>query len=316
MRTRLALLLSLCVLSPAALACTPQPLTAEPAGDTVRRNLCYGEATWNEPTLEGEPLLEQVFDYFPLAGATPAPLVIWAHPNGKTKWLKPGSEAYLALVQQAHDQGFAFVSLEFRHPVSNEDIVPVPHRDIAQAIQFIRANAEALGVDPDNLFLVGQSRGSLGLWTALQNDMADPGSDDQLLQQSTRVNAVFAYQGQTTYDGREFADLFLIEADRRAAKAKWKKDHPQYALFGSAIRSVGDDDPPVLLRYAHPFVGRPLSAREMARQDSLHYPDMGPALCAAYAQAFGDNRHCSAQDNVPAGQAFDGYAQFFRQYLR
>lgn len=315
MAMRLFSLIVACICCPAALACTPQPLDVAP-DDAVRRNLCYGAATWNEPTLEGEPLLEQVFDYFPLPDGSAAPLVIWAHPNGKTKWLKAGNENYQALVQQAHDQGFAFVSLEFRHPVSNENIVPAPHRDIAQAIQFIRANATALNIDPDNLFLVGQSRGSLGLWTALQNDMADPDSTDAVLQQSTRVNAVFAYQGQTTYDGREFADLFLVEGARRAAKAKWKRDHAQYALFGSAIKSVSDDDPPVMLRYAEPFVGRLLSAAEMAAHDPLHYPDMGPALCAAYALAFGDDQHCSAEDNVPTGQAFDGYAQFFQQHLR
>jgi hypothetical protein len=312
---RLALLLSTCILSSAAFACTPQPLSAAPE-EAVRRNLCYGSATWNEPTLDGHPLLEQVFDYFPLPGGSSAPLVIWAHPNGKTKWLKAGNESYAALVQQAHDQGFAFASLEFRHPVTNEDIVPAPHRDIAQAIQFIRANSTALDIDADNLFLVGQSRGSLGLWTALQNDMADPNSDDAVLRQSTRVNAVFAFQGQTTYDGREFADLFLVEGARRAAKAKWKRDHEQYALFGSAIKSVSDDDPPAMLRYAEPFVDRLLSAAEMVAHDPLHYPDMGSALCTAYAQAFDDNQHCSAEDNVPAGQAFDGYAQFFRQHLR
>lgn len=315
MAIRLSSLLATCLFCPVALACTPVPLEA-PLDDVVQRNLCYGDATWNEPTLEGEPLLQQVFDYFPLAGGSSAPLVIWAHPNGKTKWLKAGNENYQALVQQAHDQGFAFVSLEFRHPVSNENIVPAPHHDIAQAIQFIRANAEALNIDPNNLFLLGQSRGSLGLWTALQNDMAAPNSTDAVLQQSTRVNAVFAYQGQTTYDGREFADLFLIEADRPAAKARWKAAHPQYALFGSAIKSVGDDDPPVMLRYAKPFVNRLLTAQQMAASDPLHYPDMGPALCAAYAQAFGDDQHCSAEDNVPLDQAFDGYAQFFRQYLR
>ena len=312
---RLALLLSTCILSSAALACTPQPLDSTPA-DTVWRNLCYGSATWNEPTLDGNPLLEQVFDYFPLPGGSSAPLIIWAHPNGKTKWLKAGNESYEALVQQAHDQGFAFVSLEFRHPVTNDDIVPAPHQDIAQAIQFIRANATALDIDPDNLFLVGQSRGSLGLWTALQSDMADPNSDHAVQQQSTRVNAVFAYQGQTTYDGREFADLFLVEGARRAAKAKWKRDHEQYALFGSAIKSVSDDDPPAMLRYAEPFVGRLLSAAEMAAHDPLHYPDMGPALCDAYAQAFDDEQHCSAEDGVPLERAFDGYAQFFRQHLR
>jgi hypothetical protein len=312
-------LLSSATLGLNAQACTPAAMTSLPY-QTVYKDLCYGSSTWTESLGGGHPTLEQNFDYYPVEASTkPVPLVIWGHPNGQTKDIDPNGTLYAALVQAARDQGFAFASIEFRHPVVNEDIVPAPHLDVARALQFIRANSVAMNIDPANVFLVGQSRGTLGLWTALQKDMARPKSRDPVARQSSRVNAVFGYQAQTTYDGREFANLFINAADRALVKTNWKLQHPQYALFGSAIRSVNagvDADPPVILRYENPFVGHTISADEMAASDTLHYPDMGPALCAAYARAFGDDAHCQTVDNVKFVDAFTGYIDFFKLHLK
>lgn len=320
----------LCLLSFAGVAhaqnaCVPAPLAPGAQG----ADLCYGAEVWREPTLGGR-WLQQSFDFYrapPVADGLPAPLIIWAHPNGTSKQLTPGKMTYEALVRPALAAGFSFASIEFRHPVTNEreaaspDDPGVPHRDLARALQFIRANAVALGIDRRNVFFVGGSRGTLTLWTALQDDMADPDSADPVARQSTRVNAVFGVNAQTTYDGVEFADLFIVEGDREIAQEAWRQEHEKYAQFGSALRSVSGEfpaDPPVMLRYDQPFVREQVTLEALEAMVEVHYPDYGLALCAAYARA-GIAERCSADADprfASAAAAYEGYVDFFRQHLR
>jgi hypothetical protein len=317
----ISLLLCVCATAQAQSGCMPVALTPQ----TPTKDICYGTAAWREPTL-GEVWLQQRFDFYPAPGAsetTPAPLIVWAHPNGSSKSIAPGSGADNVLLKPALAAGFAFASVEFRHPVVNENEADspsnsgVPHHDLARALQFIRANAGALGIDRRNVFVVGGSRGTLSLWTVLQNDMAIPTSADPVARQSTRANAVFAYNAQTTYDGREFADLFLVEAERPAFKAAWQAQHPKYAQFGSAIQSASADDPPVMLRYDQAFVGRLVTQQELAGVDSVHYPDYGLAICAAYRIA-GIGTRCTveADPRFDGAAGYAGYVEFFRQHLR
>lgn len=310
-----------CATAQAQSACTPVALTPETPG----KDICYGTATWREPTLGGV-WLQQRFDFYRAPGAsdtTPAPLIVWAHPNGGTKSIVPGSGPDNVLLKPALAAGFSFASVEFRHPVVNENEADsptnpgVPHHDLARALQFIRANASVLGIDRRNVFVVGGSRGTLSLWTVLQDDMAIPTSPDPVARQSTRANAVFAYNAQTTYDGREFADLFLVEAERPAFKAAWQAQHPKYAQFGSSIQSASADDPPVMLRYDQAFIGRLVTAEELAAVDSVHYPDYGLAICAAYRIA-GIGTRCTVEGDprFEGAAGYDGYVAFFLQHLR
>lgn len=321
-RMRGALMALLLLASAAAQAqsgCTPVPLPQGAQGT----DLCYGTAAWREPSLGGR-WLQQSFDFYRAPGTQPAPLIIWAHPNGSSKTIEPGSLRYSVLVAPALAAGFSFASIEFRHPVVNSaeadsPLAPgVPHRDIARALQFIRANAQALGIDRRNVFLVGGSRGTLGLWTALQDDMADPYATDPVLRQSTRVNAVFAFNAQTTYDGLEFADLFLLPPDDAIHKAAWMLEHPKYAQYGSSVRGVSADDPPVLLRYDQAFIGRKVTLQELESIDETHYPDFGLALCDAYRNA-GVAAKCTAVGGAQYNDmrvGYGGYVDFFRLHLR
>ncbi len=308
-----------------AQGCTPVPLSK----DHPTKDLCYGKESWIEPGLNGGPRI-QAFDFYAAPGDGARPLVIWAHPNEKTKAIPVGSDLYQALVELALDAGFSFASIEFRHPVVNADLADsatnpgVPHYDVARALQFIRANADALGIDPRNVFFVGKSRGALALWTALQDDMADPYSHDPVARQSTRVNAVFGYNMQTTYRGSEFADLFIVPGDRAEFNAIFEAENPKYLQYGSAIASVNASglypDPPVMLRYGGAIVPRQLTVEEMFAQDEIHYPNFGPALCQAYLRAFGNPGRCSyVADPRLEGDAkasFEGYIDFFKTYLR
>jgi len=305
-------------------ACKPVALAPGAQGP----NLCYGKETWQEPTLQGA-WVKQDFDFYRAPSSEPAPLIIWAHPNGMSKALPATSPMYQALVVPALRAGYSFASIEFRHPVVNENLPNsatdpgVPHEDLARALQFIRANADALGIDKRNVFFVGQSRGTLAVWTALQDDMARPKSNDPVARESTRVNAVYGVQAQTTYDGTEFAKLFIVpgENDRKAFIADFQAEHPKYAQFGSAIRSVtagADPDPPVRLIYDAPVIPQQITYAQLQQLDAIHYPDFGPALCQAYVVAFGNSARCtydaSTRYKDDPVAAFAGYVAFFDHY--
>ncbi|MDE2593152.1 MAG: hypothetical protein KGL57_02850 [Burkholderiales bacterium] len=302
--------------------CTPIVLPTPTSG----KDICYGTASWLEPTLSNKKLTQR-FDFYPAASNKPTPLIIWAHPNEMSKALPTSGAMYKALVSPALAAGFSFASLEFRHPVVNESEASsnngvVPHLDVARALQYIRANAQALNIDPANVFFVGQSRGTLALWTALQDDMADPNSSDPVARQSTRVNAVFGVNAQTTYDGLEFDSLFLVPRDRPQADADFIAQHPYYQQFGSAIKSVNAGllpDPAVKLRYDSKPIKHLLTYDEMLQLDYIHYADFGLALCNAYLNAFGDTSRClneastSFADNPAA--AYANYVDFFKKRL-
>jgi hypothetical protein len=173
------------------------------AGASVYPAICVSQepktVTWSEarPNWKiGESrdidLIRRVFFYKPEhSNRLILPLIIWSHPNGSTEVIDdPVSTTATRVAQPAIDHGFAFMSLQFRHPTASQTwyLAPKapmtqsengksppkgamhPSTDIAATVQWARLNADKLGIDPTNIFLVGQSRGSLSVLTALMVD--------------------------------------------------------------------------------------------------------------------------------------------------
>ncbi len=227
------------------------------------------------------------------------PLIIWSHPNGSSEVLSP-TEA-LKLAQPAIEHGYAFMSLQFRHPTASQawyaaPPAPLPQTgngnspppgtilpatDIAAAVQFARLHAGTLGIDPLNIFLVGQSRGSLSVLTALAADQKKTvlnAGDELYLAQSSAPRAVFAAQAQTTYVSSEIETTFLKNyastqvTNQILAKNVQFPDCREFTTSGrfdyrchydhavqfvdntigtpvSAIQEMGKTEPPIWLRY-------------------------------------------------------------------
>ena len=354
LRAALALLgCGLCMAASPALAAGCTPLSpAEPlAGHLVdlgnglvsAQDLCYAAgAHWREadPHNAGQNVtLYQRFDYYrprqaPLTQSVP--LVIWAHPNGQTEALN--LTRMEQLVGPAARAGFAFMSIEFRHPVGSQMAatdpptppkLDVPHTDIARAVQWARSRAQQLGIDASNIFLIGQSRGSLGVLTALMPDQQDASSGTDYLRFSSRVNAVFATQAQTTYEHAQVRDTFIVASD-------WPRfDDPLlgYPFFhhpGSALDEVSEDDPPVMLRYERaPTDAQRVVPLHMANADGsctpdpkvpggcfdVHHPNFGLALRLAFDQHPPIADNLVVQYEVPSTHFFDGYICFFARHL-
>lgn len=266
------------------------------------RNIDWGSATWY--SVDIGKVLKQDLDFFPapLDPNGPRPLIIYAHAATATKYISVDrGSLYPVLVQQARASGFSVASIEYRHPVKEDYIEPAPHDDIAEATRWLRAHASELDVDTRNVFYLGHSRGTLALWTALHY-RNDP---------EVRVNAVYGYNAQASYRGSEMAEQFLIPEDRASFTATYEAQHPQYPLFGSALADSSSDMPAVLLRYQKPFFRRLVPAELFTE----HHPDFGLALCGRPLMRT-SRATCTAVDNTAIDHAYDGFVEFFQQYLQ
>jgi hypothetical protein len=268
-------------------------------------NLCYGNSAldWREkrygspvtdPFVPDNVRLDRRFEMYRPGAPTElrqkVPLVIYAHPNGASErmagldGLAP-TEYFEKRVLQAVNNGFAFMSVQFRHPRASLPDLPggpppsepfaIPNTDIATAVQWARSRADGLGIDAENIFLLGQSRGSLTVLTALMDDQRStaPGLPDYR-RESSKPRAVFGVQAQTSYRHDQLRDLFAMRYASTAASAEiWNlkpqfsecfiggkgslfdyhchfdKADPTFAISGSALMALDRGDPPIWLRY-------------------------------------------------------------------
>jgi acetyl esterase/lipase len=133
------------------------------------------------------------------------PLVIHLHGGGFTQGDKSGVwEADEAgAVAELLEQGIAVASMNYSllEPTDPDGVLK-PLTDAARCLQFMRYHGPAtFGIDPDLVALRGGSAGAgTAMWLAVHDDLAEPGSDDPILRQSTKPLAVVAHETQATYD--------------------------------------------------------------------------------------------------------------------
>lgn len=301
--------------------CTPIAAAPsfEPFSDTLggvpftwwhAEDVCYADGIgWIESVHDNQaPFYARVqrFDFWlpSLQSAAPRPLVVYAHPQLSTEDIgrdRDGalSSTLLHVLAPAMQAGYALATLEFRHPGASVvddggSRPPVPNTDIAQAVQFLRHHAQQLGIDADNVFLAGQSRGSLAILTGLMPNLRQWDAVG-FRSQSSAVNAVFAYQAQTDYRSDEVAQKFVLPEDR----ARLLAEAPHMAADpGSAIARARLAQRLVPLRLAYDEEPADRSAITLQCYEStrteeqecagrpvfdIHDANFGVALSLAYA---------------------------------
>ena len=182
------------------------------------------------------------------------------------------------LLRQCLDSGISAVAITYR--LSGEAKAPAQFHDAARAIQFIRFKAKEWNLDPTRIAATGGSAGAgLSLWLGFHNDLADPGNEDPVLRESTRLTCMTVFSGQTSYDPRFIRDLFpgtnvyqigalaqLFDMDPNNLE---QLPEEKYKLFEecSPINHLKKDDPPAQLSY-----GMSMDAAD------IHSPRFGKAL--------------------------------------
>jgi len=220
------------------------------------------------------PAAEQILDVWLAEGRGPAPLVVCFHSGA---WLggDPAEVGIMGL-EDFLKAGISVASVDFRTITAArksgiEPPVKWPMDDAARALQFIRSKATQWRVDKTRIGAEGRSSGgTMALWLALHDEMADARSSDPVARESTRVLCAGTVDAQTTldpaqmqkwipnasYGGHAFGffgppgtderrsptadfDAFLAARDRIVP---WIHEYSPVAL-------VSRDDPPLYLYY-------------------------------------------------------------------
>jgi acetyl esterase/lipase len=126
--------------------------TTDTTGEAPRRDLT--------PVLADQPYTTpatdtQVLDLWVPADATgPVPVVVFVHGGG---WVEGDKDQVRSKLPALLDAGFAVASVDYR--LAEQAIFPAAVRDAKAAIRWLRANADANGLDPDAIAVWGESAG-------------------------------------------------------------------------------------------------------------------------------------------------------------
>ena len=214
-----------------------------------------------EPDVKDEkygPHERNVLDLWKAKADSPTPLVVFIHGGGflvgHKEYVKPD------LIRRCRENGISVAAINYRY--SSQAPFPAPFHDSARAIQYLRSRAKEWNLDPARFGATGGSAGGgMSLWLGFHDDLADPRSDDPVLRQSTRLQAVVAVAAQASYDPRWIRDHIGGRAHEHGAIAKLyglppdeaDSDHA-HRLYEEAapIHHLSRDDPPVYLTYEGP----------------------------------------------------------------
>ncbi len=240
-------------------------------------NLCYGQA--KKPPERPVPTKADVvyssahprckLDFWQATSDNPAPLVILIHGGGWTSGDKTGYGTNA--IQPYLKNGISVAAINYRL-IQNameqkvEPPVKAPLHDAARAVQFLRSKAKEWNLDPKRFGAHGSSAGACTiLWLACHDDLADPKSNDPVLRESTRLQAVAVNGAQTSLDPEQLKEwipnaiygghAFGFKkpggtrpqefADALANRSKilpWIKEY-------SPIELLSSDDPSMFLEY-------------------------------------------------------------------
>jgi acetyl esterase/lipase len=227
------------------------------------------------------PHERNVMDVWLAKSDRPTPVLVSIHGGGFAKGDKRVSPE---LLRRCLDSGISVAAVTYRF--SSQAIAPAPFLDSARAIQFIRHKAGEWHLDPTKVAATGSSAGAgISLWLGFHDDLADPGGDDPVSRQSTRLTCVSVFNGQTSYDPRfirdllpgtdtyrhpRLAQLFAVDLDKLDDLPREK-----YQLFelASPINHLTKGDAPTQLLYS-----ANLDAPVKNRSVGIHHPRFGQAL--------------------------------------
>jgi acetyl esterase/lipase len=206
-------------------------ITNLPRQVTIERSLVYDEPA------EGPLLLDL---YRPVGSAVAHPLVVLVHGGS---WRSGSREDCAEFAWDLAAQGYATASIDYRLT----SVFPAPVLDVLTAIDFLRARAAELEIDPDRIALVGISAGAhLALMAGLMPDLSliDPARPAG---RPYEVRAIADLEGPTDFT----VDPSQIPADsvRRVERflGVTAEEAGDLLRLASPISYVRPDGPPVLV---------------------------------------------------------------------
>lgn len=178
----------------------------------------------------------RVVDVLYKADGPPQPLVIYFHGGGFTSGDKCLPYTYRQVpLKDIFEVGAAFATANYRllsyftetgEPVVYENTKGfiTSLKDGQRVIQYMRLHARRFNIDPNRIYLMGESAGAgIALWNATRDEAAIPKSSSAIQRMSTRVSAIFGFSGQATYDFHKWeTEVFGKSSDYMYGR--WRED--------------------------------------------------------------------------------------------
>jgi len=188
-------------------------------------------------------------DVFQPAGPAPAgrprPAIAFFHGGG---WVFGDRTEFHGACRRYAEKGFVTFSFQYRLSVKADGSYPHPDvtlvesvKDARSAIRWLRANAAALGVDPQQVVVGGQSAGGQLAWSTALCDGINEATDD--LAVSPRPDALVVYS--SNYNSME-PWIDMIMGPRRAEIWSVSPYHNLKAGLPPALAFHSRDDRMVL----------------------------------------------------------------------
>ncbi|MDH7794936.1 MULTISPECIES: alpha/beta hydrolase [unclassified Beijerinckia] len=175
--------------------------------------------TRNDITFVEHDQVKLVGDLYLPQGVQKAPVLVAVHGGG---WQVGDRKIYQNLGPYLAKNGYAVFAIEYRLNKPQARSYPGAVYDTKAAIQYVRANAATLGVDPDRLGLIGDSAGShLAALVALAGEEPLYSSEyksDPNASVSAKVKAVVGFYGVYDMQAQWQHDLVTRPRDNIAEK--------------------------------------------------------------------------------------------------
>jgi acetyl esterase len=197
------------------------------------------------------PHERHVIDYYKAESSTPTPLAVYIHGGGFTSGNKQTLNA--GTLKQLRDAGISVAAINYRY--STIKPLPAAHHDARHALQFMRSKAGEWGFDKNRIGAFGGSAGAqICMYLAFHDEMADPGSNDPVARESTRLACVATSGGQTTMNfewwRRWIPGYETNHRDFKASSGVATYDELRRAVRAfSALDLISADDPPIFMSY-------------------------------------------------------------------
>lgn len=175
----------------------------------------------------------------------PMPLLVWLCGGGIQVMDK---DIWMPQLIKFAEAGFIVASVEYR--TTNDMPLPHPLMDVKAAIRYLRAHHEQYCIDPQNVFIMGESAGAMlaSLAAVTPNDPRFEAGD--YLDQSTAVNAAVDIYGimdlELSYENRRSDLIRGVECLQKVGGATVEERIAQLPVF-SAIRYVTPETVPFLI---------------------------------------------------------------------
>ena len=170
------------------------------------------------------------------------------------------------------EKGFIVASIEYR--TSNDQPLPAALLDVKSAIRYLRSHADRYCIDPENVFIAGESAGGmLASLTGVTNGITEFDQGDYL-DQSSAVNAVIDIYGVSNLrKACEDAGETSISLVTRLQEVGLTPSDTDWSLLDrfSAINYVNEKTVPFLILHGTEDEKVPISQSEILYEKLTEY---------------------------------------------